>query len=457
MWSHNDTTGRTLQAIAGTTAAVSTMTLLMAICALLPVTDLVDSRYQTWQKIPITSLPNFVQALQSNSPELYAEILAVASLSGMTANLKLREAWARLQGTFGGAVHSAFLQAIMIFIWASTASPRSATVLATLAEYLVTDHAGLTGFQLRCRDPSSAPSTFVDLSASFLLSSIQSTAGFRRLNPDEPGNEDLWAEHWLFMWTCVCDVVQHSTERNTVEDALQLLSPSVFEAQAETESCRDFFSRISMAHATAKASLDKLQCPHLLPHKDSLVPLVFAKARRKLSLQVKTLLATSDPVEPHKLHLDKAVELYYKAEKRTSVVHPSLDAALNATKPPAKDKKPVKAPAPTGSPAGAVAAPAQRAALPIRHQTFTPNPQKEASEATVANWKEQGACLNCGGDHRTGQCPHERRDGKPWTRRGRTQTPGVFNAAKVRSLLPRNRYPDGSAASRLSRAERSLQ
>ena len=409
IWSSNDQGGvRSMQSIAGMSAAVSTVSIIMALVALLPV-QLMFQNYSAssgvmWNRMPVASLPNFVDGLRSNAPDLFNEILAVTAITGAACNLKARAVWSRLQGTFGATIHSAFLHAVMVFIWASTASPKAPVVLAFLAEYLGTYHSGLLGLQARCTQPSSSPASFLDLSSAFMYSSIVNQPGYHRLDPSSSGNAPFFADHWMWLWSCVVALLEQSAKQPSTAEALQLLSMDHFQAQGDSEPCSDFFARVAMAHAEAKAILVRLGRGNLCPEPDALVDLVFHKTQRRYTLEVKRILGDARQIQEKNLNYDYVMNLYFQAEFSSNREFTGLDAALKANRPGQKtpvppalkpDKKP-KVPA-GSAPSG-----------------YKPNPNANATDAQLATWKEKELCMNCGGDCAPNMCDKERRDGQPW-------------------------------------------
>ena len=124
----------------------------------------------------------------------------------------------------------------------------------------------------------------------------------------------------------------------TSDAALSLIG-SKFADQATGETVAQFFVRLKRAYTDCRSALDRLGCRRLLPHPDTLVPLVFQRTRVEYSTEVRDILRMSKLTEAD-LSLDLVCETYSAAAARVVKTFPALDAAINEAKARAAKPKP---------------------------------------------------------------------------------------------------------------------
>ena len=263
----------------------------------LPVSHFTDPEFRMHARMPIASAQGILAYLADKMPDMHAALLKCTETSGVACKQAVNEAHSLLFSNFGGRVHSALLYALMVFTWCSAESSKKALLFAMLLEYVHMPHAELADFRARCADPYAKAyvSTMMG-TTSFLTSDITSTPGYVRLNPWQ--STSSFARHWEFLWECTWLVLSQSTQQITVATSLLPLSASVFPAQGPGELVSVFHSRLYQAYAQCAASLSYLRKSAMLPHKDTLVALVFAKARRVYVVAVNTMLRTTHPFRP---------------------------------------------------------------------------------------------------------------------------------------------------------------
>lgn len=149
IWASSD--DGSLSALQGITGAVtSAVSLLMAILSLLPVYTFAPA-YMQWHKTPVDSVSTFVMVFESALPDLYQQVRCVGTLCGVECREALHAATANMFGTFSGApgigIHSAFVYAVMIFIWATDDSPHAAQIFTLLFQYMSLEHSELSSFE----------------------------------------------------------------------------------------------------------------------------------------------------------------------------------------------------------------------------------------------------------------------------------------------------------------------
>jgi len=89
---------------------------------------------------------------QKSFPEMHNSIVSVTKLKGSEARECLHTTFAKLCGMFGMELHSAFLHALMIYIWSVEDSPRQNIVFMVVLQYVYTGHHDLQAFRKQCKD-----------------------------------------------------------------------------------------------------------------------------------------------------------------------------------------------------------------------------------------------------------------------------------------------------------------
>ena len=179
---------------------------------------------------------------------------------------------------------------------------------------------------------------------------------------------------------------------------------------------------------------------HRIPHEDPLVPLVYTKAKRGISLKVLSMLQTTENLRECDMSILVVVDLYSRAADRRQQVYAGLTAALEATKPPRQQPKrrqqqqqqpaagangtPQQQPPPAvpgaGQPPGKPAPQQREHREKVDDSFFLPNPTRMSREARAAKRDDRlVSCHNCDDHsgyprHRPTKCPFRRFDGYQW-------------------------------------------
>lgn len=351
IWANNDQGSHGMAAVSGTACHLSSAILIMmALMPLLPV-DLLAPRHSTWNKSCISSLSMFVETLKTVHPDLYKDIMAVATLQGIASRDALRKVTYKLFGSFGSVVHASFLYAVMLFVWSSTDSPKAAQIYSLLLAYFPAKVGELDDLKAACREPNSPLTSPLDMAKPFLSSTLKTSLGWKRLNPRS--NTAHFCSHWATLWECACLILTVTTTPLTPSIALRVISSEGFAAQGEQESMKDFFARLRVSYALCSAELGeaKRQDPkkrtwtHLLPHPDSLVQLIFEKACKRYTSKVRDILMSPNgnhDYDERDLDLVTVEKLYHDAAKAKAKNFSAINEALNSKTPKGDDKPTLK-------------------------------------------------------------------------------------------------------------------
>jgi len=162
--------------------AVSFVNLILWMVGLLPVSTFAYP-FERWNKIPVASLPIFVNTMQKFFPEVYTAVSKPLLLRGDACRRAVEEAVDQLFGFFAGNVHSAFLYAVMVYVWASHPSPRQGEVKHFIYSYIRTAHADLPNLMAQCKDPYRMKLDTAALTRGILTANVRRLPGFIRLDP----------------------------------------------------------------------------------------------------------------------------------------------------------------------------------------------------------------------------------------------------------------------------------
>ena len=97
-----------------------------------------------------------------------------------------------------------------------------------------------------CKDAYAASVTADTMVAQCDIFDIGKTPGYRRLNYLR--NINGFTAHWLFLFDCCAELLLHSGQPTTTEQALRYIFIEHFEAQGEDESIQAFFARLQVAY-----------------------------------------------------------------------------------------------------------------------------------------------------------------------------------------------------------------
>ena len=439
LWAKSDS-GRaalvSLQGRMGMATVLTATSLIMAMSMLIPVEVFAPS-YAMNKRMPVVSLSAFVALLKSQMPDLHADIIAVTTKTGLEAREALRSVTARVFGTFGGQhVHSTFVYALMVFMWASPESAVADEMYMLLIHYLSTPPDQLAEFGAWCADPYKMPPGHANMATTYLLDDVTTLPGWQRL--DYTTATTMFNDHWHFLWACCTSLLSREQRKGTVSDALAHIDPLTFAAQAPAETLPHFFARMASAYARTKADLTAMGRMELLPHPDVMVSLIYDKALRKYTDRVLVLLrAPGSTVVEADLTLHAVEHIYLQAAQELSRNFPGLTAAAKAARPP-KDATPSQPPTGKGGKGkGAAARPAasqtpstttptgstldvDSAGKPLEPLgKYAKHPTPQADKAQQRLWAEAGSCTNCGNvgpypPHKPSKCPYEMLHGARW-------------------------------------------
>ena len=239
---------------------------------------------------------------------------------------------AELFGMFGDTVHSAFLYAVMIYIWCSSGSALSTMAQVLLVDYMQADHVSLSGFLDASKDALAQADWADSVGKAICEATARSSFGWFRLNHE---TNPHFESHWLFLWKCMVNMMCRDVVHDTTTHALRHISADTFEVQSSAERVADFFDRIRAAYAAAQQELTFLGRADALPHKNSLVTLVYSKARPALTTRVLSLLRNKFDFVEKDLTLKVVRIIYLEAEVVDAKDFSSITSAM-----PPRDKKP---------------------------------------------------------------------------------------------------------------------
>jgi len=123
------------------------------------------------------------------------------------------------------------------------------------------------------------------------------------------------------------------------------IDPEHFPAQGDDETMGQFFSRLLVAYTRAQSELQHIRLEHRLPHPDTLIDLILAKARRTYTAQYHELL--KNPFNPHSendLTIEIVTKLYYEAARLADRKFPKTSQAARSPKKPAQQPPPAQKP-----------------------------------------------------------------------------------------------------------------
>ena len=105
-------------------------------------------QYGYWSKTPTATLAVFAALFKQVNPALHAQLLEVATLRGVQCQIGIRKLTAQTFGMSGAQVHPAFIQGLMLHIWASSESARADTINTIIFNYAQVDaDSGLHSFR----------------------------------------------------------------------------------------------------------------------------------------------------------------------------------------------------------------------------------------------------------------------------------------------------------------------
>ena len=329
LWAASDAGQKALSSLHGSTTRIAdSASLIMIVTALLPV-NIFAPDYSMWKNMPTATIPVFVMTMKSYLPDLFAQICAVTTMQGSECKTALQSVTAALFGTFGERVHSAFLYAVMLYIWCSNDSHKSDLVFSILMEYMASPDANLQRVLTNAKSAYTTGVSAAVMATQFTYASMSVTPGYRRL--DYKMAIDTFTNEWHFLWECACASMAQSVTTTTPAQALQHISVTHFKAQTMNESMQQFFSRLLSAYRLSMAQLVDINRSELLPHPNGLVDVIYQSALPQYTAKVKSMLKTTEDYDDAQLTFDVVRDLYLKAAKLSAREFQSIDAAIEYT------------------------------------------------------------------------------------------------------------------------------
>ena len=112
LWSTADN-GRMALDYFGTSSVTDMATIIVTLSGLLPVAHFAPG-CTYWMRNPTASVSIFAVTFKSLYPELHARLVAVGSRVGIECQQEIRSLATEMYGMFAGAIHPAFIQALML-------------------------------------------------------------------------------------------------------------------------------------------------------------------------------------------------------------------------------------------------------------------------------------------------------------------------------------------------------
>ena len=145
VWQTHETGADAIAALQAESPETSFSSILLGLSALLPV-SIFAYHHAKWKSTPITSLTVFVAVFKVALPDIYSSVFACTALSGPTARAAIDVAVSQMFGAFGDTVHSAFIYAVMVSVWASQDSPYSTLICDLMVAYMEVSDSDLSQF-----------------------------------------------------------------------------------------------------------------------------------------------------------------------------------------------------------------------------------------------------------------------------------------------------------------------
>jgi len=264
MWAGADSGQGSMAYLRSSVSSVSIQALLVTLTTLLPVADCAP-QYTYWNKTPTATLAVFAATFQQVCPALHAQLLQVATLRGVQCQIGIRNLTAQIFGMFGAQVHPAFIQGLMLHVWASPESAQADLINTMVYDYTQVQDSGLRDFRQGCSQRHAAWGSFSAAAAG--LQQVELSPGYERLSPAT--NLDHFAAHWLYLWSCAVETLTRERFDETPEIALRHIDPAVFQGQGSNETFPSFVARLRLAYEATISELTMMCKPHRIPHEDS--------------------------------------------------------------------------------------------------------------------------------------------------------------------------------------------
>ena len=294
LWAGADSGQGPMAYLRSSVSSVSIQALLVTLTTLLPVADCAP-QYAYWNKTPTATLAVFATTFEQVYPALHAQLLQVATLRGVRAvpdrhpKPHCADLWYVCNwGTGSPCLYSRAHAACMCGLPLSLRRPTSSTPWS------------LTTRRCRIRDSAifvrAAPSAMQHGAVTAQLPqgySMWSSLRVMGVCPQPPTWTISQTAQWLYLWSCAVETLTRERFDETPEIALRHVDPAVFQGQGSAETFPSFVARLRLAYEATINELTMMGKPHRIPHEDPLVPLVYTKARRDISLKVLSMLQTT--------------------------------------------------------------------------------------------------------------------------------------------------------------------
>ena len=213
---------------------------------------------------------------------------------------------------------------------------QSACLNGMLLNYIALAHESLESFYKQA-----SSSNTIDLSrllrdsrACYTTESIKDTPGYLRLSCfNDP---DHFCSHWKFLWKCMVAMMTRDESKNTPTYAMRHISRDHFQAQKPGEDMQMFTSRLAFAYDAMIEDLTNIGKRHLIPHPDTLLPLLWEKADRVLTARVRELLTdgVTYQIDEKDIDLVMALKIYERAAAASSRKYAGLNSVLDSDEKP---------------------------------------------------------------------------------------------------------------------------
>ena len=186
---------------------------------------------------------------------------------------------------------------------------------------------------------------------------------------------------WVFLWACAVETMARARVESFPSHALRHIGVALFPPHGEQDDFVNIVPALRLQDTgRIRAHSGRALPPGMLPHKDTLVQLVYWRALCSISVKVQTMLRTTEVLTERELTMVNVVNLYMRAAYRRDQSSSGLDAALHAPapirQPPQQKKPPAGQPALQRLPPGA--APKSPAAPRVLAPQRTPGPDAGA-------------------------------------------------------------------------------
>ena len=359
--------------------------------------------------------------MKDKYPDIFSSLSAVPGMAGSSARTSFLSAFDSLTAVFGGAggAEEIFLVAVVVWIFLSTKSTKSAYLNLVLKFYLWLPTSALP----RLRAAMGNTANWVSLlsaSDSWSTFDVYTSAGYERLDPSRVGSSEsaamACAQSWHDLFSILLSAITSSAGGPELGTLRLRLKPNHPEhAQGPAESIVEYIARLQMDYDQVSDDLRALNKSTEIPHPDAcLVDMAFAGCKPAVLTQFNRLFRENN--------LTDTDMTWYLVREYLVRAGCNTETILLRTKRPEEPKRGTK---PELKPDTKVDAKKVRpdkpksekpSSSPSTYQGTPPPPNVAAMSVSdrIAKARENRLCSNCHGKHKAHQCPHARVDGQPW-------------------------------------------